>query len=568
MMLFRTNRDFRGLRRSILLILSCAFFLTLPIYFYGIPKGNDLPQHLQFALTFYDSLQTGNLAPSLSSSTNHGFGDVGVRFYPPFSYLVLAGLKLVTGSWYAAVVIAFGMWFFLGGLGVYLCSREHFGENASTFAALAYIIAPYHVNEVYNASLFAEFAAAAILPFCFLFVLRIAKMPGPGDVAGLAVSYALLVLTHLPTALIGSAGLAVFALTSLRRPHRIKALLALSSSVGMSVLLSSYYLVRMAAELPFVNHTTAEFVERAYDFRRNFVASYFYVPAEIYNDGFQWFGDMLAVTAVCLFVPSIAFHLVYARRGSRGKTAGILGVFLVGVFFATPVSSFVWENVSLLQKIQFPYRWLVLVNLSGSLLVAAGFGYIVSAFSSRFRPFALIAAGLILVAAAFTAGQVIRPALYVSANEAEAYVSGLSNQISYKCWWPVWLRESAFAETRNITGLVSSASITYWSEYEKRFEIGPEHPPAVRLGVFYYPNWQAEVDGRAVPLSPDDDGALIVHLPEGPANVRVFFEEPFPARTAAVVSSISWLAILIILLFFLIQNLGKYVNRYSDRKPI
>ena len=73
---------------DVLAIASVSGVLALVILFNGIPSGNDLPEHYRFAQTFYSSLADGTLYPSWASNVNFGFGDVGVRFYPPFSYYV------------------------------------------------------------------------------------------------------------------------------------------------------------------------------------------------------------------------------------------------------------------------------------------------------------------------------------------------------------------------------------------------------------------------------------------------------------------------------------------------
>ena len=59
----------------------------------------------------------------------------------------------------------------------------------------------------FKRSMLAEFAGAAVLPFAFLFVERVCRHRRRQDIAGLAVSFALLLLTHLPLAIIGSIAL-------------------------------------------------------------------------------------------------------------------------------------------------------------------------------------------------------------------------------------------------------------------------------------------------------------------------------------------------------------------------
>ena len=86
-------------RANILIILVASVIITLPIALLGVPKGNDLPQHFQFAVVFRDSLSHGAPFPSWSANVNSGYGDVGVRFYPPLAYYLLVLFYGVFGMW-------------------------------------------------------------------------------------------------------------------------------------------------------------------------------------------------------------------------------------------------------------------------------------------------------------------------------------------------------------------------------------------------------------------------------------------------------------------------------------
>src|SRR5437879_1881850 len=107
----------------------------VPVFVWGLPSGNDQSQHYQFAVSVYESLKAGDLYPSFTAWTNHGFGDYGLRFYPPLTYYVLAGLRFVTGDWYFASMIALTLVFFVGALGVYLWTRDLFDERTALIAA-------------------------------------------------------------------------------------------------------------------------------------------------------------------------------------------------------------------------------------------------------------------------------------------------------------------------------------------------------------------------------------------------------------------------------------------------
>ena len=123
--------------RNYLLIAAFAVTAMLPACFNGVPSGNDQPQHYQFAWTVYQSVMAGDLYPSVAGDTNHGFGDVGLRFYPPVSYYVLTFFFVLMRDWYLASLAAFTLVFFAGGVGVYKWTSEEFGDEPALIGQAA-----------------------------------------------------------------------------------------------------------------------------------------------------------------------------------------------------------------------------------------------------------------------------------------------------------------------------------------------------------------------------------------------------------------------------------------------
>src|SRR6476469_4173101 len=159
-------------------------------FYNGVTSGNDFAQHFQFAHTIHHSIITGEIYPSWADNLNQGYGDAAIRFYPPLAYYALAFSFLLTNDWYSASLLTFFLIFWIGGTGVCLWAREEFSGSQSLLAAALFIFAPYHVNQIYNNFLYAEFAASAVIPFCFLFVTRVCRRGKIGDVLGLSVSFA------------------------------------------------------------------------------------------------------------------------------------------------------------------------------------------------------------------------------------------------------------------------------------------------------------------------------------------------------------------------------------------
>src|SRR5438128_10513789 len=109
------------------------------------------------------------------------------------------------------------------------------------WAGIFYSVSPYHVNQLFQAVMLAEFAGASILPFAFLFVERVCRHRRATDIEGLAAAYALLVLTHLPLAVTGSLALMFYALLRIDRAAIWKTLSALAISVGLGLAASACY---------------------------------------------------------------------------------------------------------------------------------------------------------------------------------------------------------------------------------------------------------------------------------------------------------------------------------------
>src|ERR1051325_3685400 len=258
----------------VLVLISVAASIVLPMIFWGMPSANDLSNHFRFALPFYDGLKSGHLYPGWSAESNYGFGDPSFRFYPPGLYYLLALTRALAGNWYTASVLTFAMISVFGALGMYLWAREFTCSQNAMWAGIFYSVAPYRLNQLFQGLLLAEFAGAAILPFAFLFTERVCRQRRPRDVAGLAVFYALLVLTHLPLAVMGSIAIAFYALLRIDKKAWRRSIAALGVSAFLGLAASACYWLTMIIELKWIYGNDID-PEPGINYRDNFVLSTF-----------------------------------------------------------------------------------------------------------------------------------------------------------------------------------------------------------------------------------------------------------------------------------------------------
>lgn len=532
-------------------LFAVALMVTAPIFVNGIPTGNDLPPHYQFAAAFYDSLRGGILYPGWSDTVNYGYGGVGIRFYPPLTYYILAFFRWLSGNWYDATCLTVLFLFFTGAAGVYLWAREWFSGRAACLAGIVYILIPYHANQIYNAFFFAEFAAAAFLPFCFLFATRVCRRGRAIDVLGLAVFYALLVLTHLPTTVNGSLALLVYCLASLERKTLFDRLAKLAASVAAGLAASSFYWVRMITELDFYNISQSAHSSGDYSYRINFVWVKILPFFGIENARFAEFLDMILLMTFCVFLPGMLIHFYWTKRAKGVRLYNVLAALAFSIFMTTPLSALVWENFSFLQKTQFPFRWLVVVSVCAPIFVAAGFEPAVEFFRDKRRPAAILAAGLLFAGLIFTPTRVMRPLFEYAKAELNPMVERLKIADTDEGLMPMGAGKRAFAEAaeRRMETISSSAA-------ERTIIIEAGEAESTKINMFYYPHWRAFVGEKEIEIAKTESGAMRLSIPRETTQVVLKFDEPAAVEMSYSLSLFSWLALFLLSAVLFLKKAG------------
>lgn len=538
-------------------LVLAAVLMVVPILVNGIPTGNDLPHHYRFALQINESLSQGVIYPSWGGTANYGLGDVGIRFYPPLSYYALNGFNAVTGDWYFASILVFFFWFLIGAIGVYLWSREWFDETSSLVAAIAFLVMPYHVNELYNAFLYAEFAGAAVLPFCFLFVTRVVREQRLSDILFLGISFAVLVLTHLPLTVIGSISLLLYGVILMAGNRSFSALPRLGLGVVLGLAVSSVYWLRMIGEMKWVRVTTEEFAVADYNFRSNFLFSFFTVSNEEYLSRTLVFSDLMALASLAAVVPCLI--LLFRRRNDQGTPTFLpfACLLFIGLFFATQLSLPVWSNVGMLANTQFPWRWLVIVSLAAAMLLGAAFRPLVSLFLGQWRPLAIAIFGLALIGLSFTLSQVVRPAIFSDRISFETSIQSIRNSPSCECLWPLWSTKAALEDTELSASNDAKLQFISRSSDSYDFTATSAGPASVRVPVFYYPHWHGIVNGNSVNIFPGTRGTIEVPIQAGQNEVSLRFEEPILAILGRLLSALTLIVICILFLSLFLRRWSK-----------
>jgi hypothetical protein len=537
-------------------VVVVSFIVIVPAILWGIPSNLDLTNHFRFALPFYDAIAAGHLYPGWLAESNGGYGDPSFRFYPPALYYLLAAARFVTGNWYGATLVVFVIVSIVGGLGMYFWARSILPASGANWAAIFYALAPYHLNQLYQATLLAEWAGSAVLPFVFGFVDRVCEHGRRRDIAGVAATYALLVFTHLPLAVIGSIALVVYALVRVQGMDQIRKLvkLALAGVLGLSV--SAIYWVTMVSEVHWIGVNDVQ-RDASVDYRVNFLLSTF--SPENLN---VWWMNIIALMTLMLFAPALllASGLLQTTVGAalRGRPSGrgaqrvsteghpyktpvrsVVALTLFALFMSVPLSRPIWTLLKPLQETQFPWRWLVLISMGGSLLAAAGLPLI----SNGVRAKRMLMLGAMAIAVAFTLSHVVREAQYFPSSRFETMVTEVRGSSCVNYWFPIWARSDARKMPTEVEANGRSVTINSWTPEHREFSVTAGPATEARVRTFYYPHWTATTETGILPTRPDKDGALLIPLPPNATSVALDFREPRKTKISTM-SSLSGLIII------------------------
>ena len=548
-----------------LLALLAGAVVVLPAIVFGVPRNNDLLIHYHYAIPFYEALSHGHWYPGWLATLNAGYGDDIVRFYPPAMYYLLAAGRAVTGDWQAGTLFVVTCLSALGSLGAYFWARSYVAANTAVWAALFYALMPYHLAEFYQAAQLAEFFAGAALLFALAFTKRICDRRRWLDVAGLAASYAALMLTHLPLAVFGSLTLLLYASINLvtnfasdgdslkaSMSTNLDKLTKLAVAVIVGLGASSFYWVTMLSELKWIIADGAN-PDAMVNYRYNFVFSSFAPDKE----ETIWWMSLLAGATILMTIPALC--AVVRRNQKRTPLMAVLAVLIFALAMSTAVSKPLWVMIPYLEKTQHPFRWLAVVSAAAPILMAASVPFWRAQLKQRRRSMAFAMTGLVLIAVTFSISQTVRGATYLSGAAFQQMLAPLGEMGGVIQWLPIWARASAAGRATYERCIPPAAGakveagdrevrILDWSDLHRTIEVGSGAPTAVRIATFYYPHWQVTANGKSLPTSAAPDGALLISIPASAQTMQLEFREPARTRIADGISIISWTLIAAILI--------------------
>ncbi|MCS7261333.1 MAG: 6-pyruvoyl-tetrahydropterin synthase-related protein, partial [Anaerolineae bacterium] len=565
-------------------VVLMTLFVIQPLWQAGLPGTADAPIHYYRTVEFAASYAPGIVYPRWAPHLAYGYGVPYWIFVPPLPYILplpfwAAGFSLEI-SW----KIVLGLMALAYALGAYLFVRDWLGAGAGIVAAAVYLFAPFALRELllYGGN-YPQYLAIGLFPWMLWAVGRLVCTGGWQYWVLTAVVLGALILSHLFHALImlpvaGSYALLLWGLggasrsgaataSGIRTWRRLAAVVA-SFTVGLAW--SAFFWLPALIEREWTHAVEERYLEVSpLSLRFLDLGELLALPRALDRAcANPWVPFALGPATLLLAAAGVGWLIRSRGRRPESVLGGFfLAVAVLGVFMTLPQSLWLWLHVPFLAVAEFPWRMLGLVNVCLAFLAALALALSTPSLPWAAKPvahrihelFALVAV-LALLLTAMVYLYPFRPfARYgerladLAAFELHTRTIGLTTLGEYVPRWVERMPTSSplaealkrgaapqSLEKLDRTQLPADvvAHRLDYSAIGERYAFESARPFRARFRTFYFPGWEAQLDGHALPLSAEPDSGLItVEIPAGRHVLALRFGET-PLRAVA-----NWISI-------------------------
>lgn len=515
------------------------------------------------------------------SDLGYGYGYPIFNFYAPLSYYFGGVINALGVDALVSTKITMIVGIILSGVFMYLLARKLWGEIGGLVSSLFYVYAPYHAIDIYIRGDVAEFWAYAFIPLVFFGILKASDEKKWGYVVLGSLGYAGIILSHNLTALMITPFLILYIFFLFFKQYKNKQY-RLSYSLFIllfGVCLSAFYWLPALSELRFTNVLSQ--IGGGADFRNHFVCI-----TQLWQSPWGFGGSApgcvdgisFKIGKIHLILSSIAIvFLVISLQYKKFKNLFIKNdqqiifvifsvfAFAISVLLTLEISKPIWELIPLMAFFQFPWRFLLIISFSTSILAGFLIWVIQKAEKDiiKFDKANFIIASAAIFVLIFFNSKLFAPHSYLYRDSYD-YTNPLSlkwttSKISDE-YMPINFIKPSTKDNIVINKIVSQTEgtrVLFQSSSTDRIHanIFSEKETKVKVNLAYFPGWNVFIDNKE--SSPEiSNNGFYVNIPPGSHSLDIFFTQTSIEKFATSVS----LASLFLLLAGIILSRKKNIH--------
>jgi uncharacterized integral membrane protein len=530
-------------------IILISIIPLLDLFHPGLPLTHDGQDHVARIANFYQNLSEGNIIPRWAGNLNWGYGHPILMFLYPLPSYTTSLFHFLGFSLIDSTKIVFGVAFLLSGLTMYLWIKNLFGVHVGIVAGMLYMLAPYRFVDLYVRGAMGEHVAFIFPPLICYFLYKLSKKNSHLFVVGGGLSVAGLLLSHNAISIMFFPLIFLYALYILwRSKNKMPLAISYMLFAMLGFALSSFFWIPAFFEGKYTLRdivTTGEYASR-------------YVRLEQFLYGSWSFGGtgefsvQLGIVHWIMIAGSVALLSLKKTANEHKKfIVGLLIIIAIALFLMISQSSILWQNITLLQKFQFPWRFLSVVVFCSAVLGAL----VVSGVSKNYKKYVV---GIVIFMTLFFSKDYMHAKGYLYKNDS--FLSGIYNGTTDTGESsPIW--SIRFMEKRPKAHMEIASGDAVIKELSRRttvhaYEINATEKSRIVENTLYFPGWDVFVDGKKADIEfqdPAHRGLMTFFVDKGNHKVEVRFGETKLRALADLISA----AALLIMAALLTPNIKK-----------
>lgn len=506
-----------------LVLLAVVVLTILPFFQTGLFDVHD-PTSAFRIYTLVETLKSGQFPAAWSNLLNFGYGYPLHLYYAPlFGYLGALSYTLV-GSYEIAVKLVLAIASVAGAYGVYKLLESR-GGYASLLGAVAYTYLPYRASALYVRGSYAEFLAMSLLPWVLYFWLQ--PQNTKRVILKTAIVTALFTLSHNTLVLL-IVPIILVIIVLFQRSH-IKGLV---TTLLVTFGLSSWFMLPVFFEREFVQVDSIATMTNYHD--------HFVTLAQLWSSPWGYGGSAEGVAGDSMSFMIGKGQLILSMIGAlvllKLKKWRLLFLFsfvtLFSIFLTLPQSEFVWNMVSFLSLMQFPWRSLALSGVG----VAVLSGYSLSVLPKKLQLASFLLFSILLI---YTNFKYFHPQAYRNYNhDILSSQENLDPLVRDKIpeYLPAWMPKSPIH--RQDDGLTHTSTSSYGT-------ITTSSNGPIMLATAYMPQWKLKIDNRDVEISKNEAGIISTpSLTAGTHTYELTWHRTFIEKVGIWISALTILTVI------------------------
>jgi hypothetical protein len=513
------------------------------------------------------AIADGHIPVRWSKNFGFGYGMPLFNFYGPLPFYFAYMFVFFGFSHIFAIKALVFYNFILSFLAMYHVTKHFWGKYGALVSATAAVYVPYRAVNTYVRGSFNELTGITFIIVSLLFLYKAIHSNQGKWVVFAGLSLAGIVTSHNLSAIMAYPALLMFAggLICGQKPSEKKQkYIRVAGAYVLSIGLSAFYALPAFFEK---SYTTIDRLTSAYFhysqhflYLRQFISSQWGYGGSVYGleDGISF--EIGKVHIFLATITGLFFVGKFKKIKKPTKTAMIVSGFLIiiSILMATFKTKFIWDNISLLQFIQFPWRFLSIITIFVSFLSGGVFLFIKKQKNAIFFALCSVVLLVVLNSPFFKPESFLEDSqalYYTDAKKIQTNMSGIlpdyiPNGLDYSTVEPIENRFEIRDGENN-----QKIEPTIDRTHEFMFVVNSDKPIEIHINIFDFPGWKIYINGVETKYRVDSETKSIL-LDLDPSILQtnqvtvsgVFTETPI-RKAADIITILSIVSSIYILLY-------------------